>query len=179
MLVLIWRNENENFYFSDFQTFIFFPSGFCLPDTDNLHELVSFSCFVDTFLFSKGLRLYSAADSKWVPLVHEHNSFNKWIVRQWILGNISYYYYCYNYFYYYYYYYYCCHYYYCCDYKYYYYFLNQPNYTILSYSYKINVKYTLYIVQFRTQDWCLSYSRRNCLPIHPIVSKRFRTQMKN
>ena len=79
MLVLIWRNENENFYFSDFQTFIFFPSGFCLPDTDNLHELVSFSCFVDTFLFSKGLRLYSAADSKWVPLVHEHNSFNKWM----------------------------------------------------------------------------------------------------
>ena len=81
MLVLIWRNENENFYFSDFQTFIFFPSGFCLPGADNLHELVSFSCFVDTFILSKGLILYSAADSKWVPLVHEHNSFNKWMLH--------------------------------------------------------------------------------------------------
>ena len=157
---------------------VYFFSVWVLSSGHRQFAWISFFLLLRRYFYIKqGINTIFSSRLKVGTLGSWAQLFQQMDVAQWILGNISYYYYYYNYFFYYWYY--CCHYYYYCDYNYYYYFLNQPNYTILSYSYKINVKYTLYIVQFRIQEWCLSYSRRNCLPIHPIVSKRFRTQMKN
>ena len=71
-----------------------------------------------------------------------------------------------------------CYYYCCCYCYYYYYYLNKPNHKIVSYSYTINVKYTVYIVQFRVQDWGLSYSRPNSLPTYPNCFERIQNSDK-
>ena len=62
-------------------------------------------------------------------------------------------------------------------YYYYYYILHWLKYAILSYSYTIDFKYNVYILQFRIQEWWSSDSRPSCLPTHSNCLKKNKIQM--